>query len=54
MSEKVGELLRAGLDILYDFCPRDEDAYLCRKSEEYDDGICTRCWEQYLFQTANK
>lgn len=54
MSDTVGELLRAGLDLLYDRCPRDKDAYMCKRAEDYDDEICTRCWVAFLFQVANK
>lgn len=54
MSNKVVDLLHIGLDILYDRCPSDTGAYLCKESEEYDDEICTRCWEQYLYATVNR
>ena len=53
MRDKVGSLLDAGLDILHDLCPRDEDVHLCNLAEDYDDDICTRCWSDYLFRIAN-
>ena len=53
MFDKVKELFDASLDVLFDYCPKDENAHLCNRSEDYDDEICTRCWSDYLFRIVN-
>lgn len=41
------------LQILHDGCPFHRKAYLCDQQEDYDDGMCERCWTNYLFDVAN-
>lgn len=52
-ADRVGGLLRCGLLLLADACPPERDAYLCDGVEEYDEDVCTRCWERYLYAVAN-
>ncbi len=57
MTIKEQKLFRAGLDILEDFCPRSHEDYLCngKFSEDYfDETLCKRCWERYLFKLVNE
>lgn len=39
--------------ILGDGCPGIPNHQLCRESEDYDDGICVRCWENYVMDIRN-
>ena len=51
--EKVNALFSAALSCLYDKCPSDSSCYMCKKSEDYDETICERCWSDYLFKLVN-
>ncbi len=42
------------LDILHDRCPHHRAAYLCLQQDDFDDEICLRCWERYLFDVVNR
>lgn len=57
MTIKEQKLFRAGLDLLEDYCPRNQEDYLCngKFSEDYfDETLCKRCWEKYLFKLVNE
>lgn len=57
MTIKEQKLFRAGLDILEDSCPRNQEDYLCgdKLPEDYwDETLCKRCWEKYLFKVINE
>ncbi len=45
-------LLDAALVLLQDGCP-EAGWYQCSLEEDYTDGICERCWMNYLFAVAN-
>ncbi len=47
------DLLSLSLLILQDSCPPDHTMYLCKRSEEYDEDCCRRCWTMFLFWAAN-
>ena len=47
-------ILDVAMDILYDRCPRFQKYYYCKKAEEYDEGMCERCMEHFLFDVANR
>lgn len=46
-------LADCAIRILNDVCPPDPDQWYCKRSEEYDDEICTRCWTAYLYRVLN-
>lgn len=46
-------LLTAGLLLIEDACPPDQEAYLCRIEDADDGTACRRCWQRYLFALAN-
>ena len=57
MTIKEQKLFRAGLDILEDYCPRSHEDYLFwgNLPEDYwDETLCKRCWERYLFKLVNE
>ena len=57
MKIKEQKLFKAGLDILEDSCPRSHEDYLCwgNLPEDYwDETLCKRCWEKYLFKVMNE
>lgn len=57
MTIKEQKLFKAGLDILEDSCPRSHEDYLCwgNLPEDYwDETLCKRCWEKYLFKVMNE
>lgn len=57
MTIKEQKLFRAGLDILEDYCPKSNQDYLCgnKLPEDYwDETLCKRCWERYLFKLVNE
>ena len=57
MTIKEQKLFRAGLDLLEDWCPRSQEDYLCngKMPEDYwDETLCKRCWEKYLFKIMNE
>lgn len=57
MTVKEQKLFKAGLDILEDSCPRNQEDYLCgsKLPEDYwDETLCKRCWEKYLFKVINE
>ena len=47
-------LADCAIRILNDVCPPDPDQWYCKRSEEYDDEICTRCWMAYLYRVLNE
>ena len=47
------EVLRAALISLEGGCPPDPGAYFCRRAEDPDEDICSRCWECYLRAVAD-
>ena len=55
---KEQKLFLAALDILEDYCPREKEEYLCgggKLPEDYwDETLCKRCWEKYLFKLVNE
>ena len=51
--EKVNALFRAALLCLHDNCPPDGECHMCKKAEDYDETICNRCWDDYLFMIVN-
>lgn len=57
MTIKEQKLFRTGLDILEDYCPRNQEDYLYsgKLPEDYwDETLCKRCWEKYLFKLVNE
>jgi hypothetical protein len=57
MTIREQKLFRAGLDILEDWCPRNQEDYLCggKLPEDYwDETLCKRCWDKYLFKVMNE
>lgn len=57
MTIKEQKLFRASLDLLEDWCPRNQEDYLCngKMPEDYwDETLCKRCWEKYLYKIMNE
>lgn len=57
MTIKEQKLFRASLDLLEDWCPRNQEDYLCngKMPEDYwDETLCKRCWGKYLFKIMNE
>ena len=57
MTIKEQKLFRASLDLLEDWCPRSQEDYLCngKMPEDYwDETLCKRCWEKYLYKIMNE
>lgn len=47
MTIKEQKLFKAGLDILEDFCPKNQEDY-------WEETLCKRCWEKYLYKVMNE
>ena len=54
MTDKEHKLFQAAQDILNDRCPLGKGCQLCLQSEEYDEDICNRCWDSYLYKVVNE
>ena len=57
MTIKEQKLFRASLDLLEDWCPRNQEDYLCngKMPEDYwDETLCKRCWEKNLYKIMNE
>lgn len=52
-KDKVEALFHAAILCIRDNCPPDLSCYMCRKAEDYDENICERCWDDYLFKLVN-
>lgn len=46
-------LLRAAMMCARDECPPERRMQLCSMQEDYVDGCCLNCWDNYLLWVAN-
>lgn len=51
--EIKNQLFEAANTIILDGCPSNPETWFCRKTEDYDEGVCTRCWCNYLLRVLN-
>ena len=52
-EQKAIKLFHCALAVLNDWCPFEEQHQLCRRNEDYLEGICDLCWSNYLFKVIN-
>lgn len=52
-GEAAPDLLTAALICNADGCPPEEQMQVCRLAEDYTDGCCAACWQQYLIWVHN-